>query len=197
MNGILGAAIQPCDNCEEIIADLSRANGDYNYMLAYCYDGVCWGNCQNGNWNLGHDAFPMADFCPKPTKQNLMEMRIFGLKQEILIWRVDGGFKGRILTDNDKLLDNKPIPDHLKPLPEERLLLGTDVLEVKKDFSWVMGRTGSQQIVPIAISSGPNSVINSMGTRKMILELRHYFQADPNTGALRIAASRLINVKEV
>lgn len=158
------------------------------WLLALCDDGVVWGYWDDvlAQWKLSSRAFP--DASPVITTANLQEMRVFGEVGEILMWKENGVFAGRALTDNGSALDKE---SPLRPSTEERLLLGDRILEDAADgFTKVGDSTGSQQAVPLVCTSEDFRG----GIWPLRLQLRHYFEADVCSGAVRAAACRLVKV---
>ncbi|MCS7027108.1 MAG: CRISPR-associated protein Csx19 [Bryobacteraceae bacterium] len=155
-------------------------------LLAYCYDGVTWGRLDReaGRWQLACEPFPAQ--VPKPKEENLLELRLFGRKSEILIWRHGHTFCGRILRDGSTSVD------YLCPIDESRILLGDRLLEAPKDgFSRVGTPTGAEQIVPVTVSEE----IFQQSPWPLRLWVRHYLECEGEAGAVRIAATRLVSLE--
>jgi hypothetical protein len=76
----------------------------------------------------------------------------------------------------------------LAPDKEERPLLGDRVIEHKDGFTGVGDGTGAEQVLPLRLPQG------SMSARPRLV-VRHYFASDERTGCIRVAASRLVEVK--
>ncbi|MCS6884912.1 MAG: CRISPR-associated protein Csx19 [Acidobacteriota bacterium] len=147
------------------------------WLLAYCESGVTWGKYEAARWHLGSELFP--DLCPRPTPTSLLEARIFWSEAEVLIWQARGCLRGRVLkdvTDGDLWT---------QPEDELRLLIAGKVLERRSSFSHVLAVTGQEQALPLIITparSWPR------------LRVRNYFEVDETTGAIRVAATRLVEV---
>ena len=166
------------------------------WLLAHCYDGVTWGFLEHGVWVLSSAAFPAVS--PAVSEKNLLELRLFGEECEILIWRTDEGFSGRRLTDNGEPDKNDPC----RPDTEKRILLGDRMVpdadqtqpNPVKGFTCVGTARGLRQAVPVKCSKADFAE----GLWPLRLEVKHYFEQDDETGVVRVAASRLVNVyKEV
>ena len=108
------------------------------WLLAHCDDGVTWGNFASNAWTLGSTAF--ADLSPVISTENLIELRLFGKDDELLIWRDDSqpsalasgesAFRGRWLSNNpDDPRAGKGMP--AEPYQEFRILIGNKVEESK------------------------------------------------------------------
>jgi len=197
MNPLQGCNIEPLDleACDQVLDWIvkgpkpSRGDDGLTWLLAHCRDGVTWGRYENSRWMLSSGPFP--DLCPIPSRENLLEVRLFGERGEILIWRTDKGFQGRHLTD--RLKQNGKSPDW--PDDEVRILLGDRLMGGPKDgFTRVGAASGMQQAVPLICRNEDFA----RGRWPLRLRVRHYFEQDPQTGAVRVAATRLVDIfKEV
>lgn len=195
---IEGCTIETLDNeaCQPYLfwvidsVELGQHIKDIAWLLAHCHDGVTWG-CLNDDqsWRLSSKFFP--ELCPYISKSNLLEIRLFGLDREILIWRTEKGFSGRCLIDKPGQKNNDPC----RPDDEIRILLGDRVLETTKEgFTRVRTKSGMEQAIPLECAD--KDCIE--GRWPFRLKMRHYFEKDMKTGAVRVAASRLVKVfKEV
>ena len=168
----------------------SKGLKDIAWLLAYCNDGVTWGRINNDqSWRTSSKFFP--ELCPWISESNLLEIRLFGIEREILIWWTENGFLGRILIDKPGQENNAPcLPDD-----EIRILLGDRVLETTKEgFTRVRTNSGMEQVIPLECAD--KDCIKKYWPFR--LKMRHYFAQDDETGAVRVAASRLVKVfKEV
>ncbi len=160
------------------------------WLLAHCDDGVTWGLRNNGTWQLGSSAFP--DLCPQVSLDNLIELRLFGDQEELLMWRGDSGLCGRWLIDTS----GSECDASLRPHSEDRVLLGHRHrgFETRNGFTRVGDGSGREQAVPLVCSAG------DFGTEQpprmpLRLTVKHYFETDSQTGAVRVAASRLMTVR--
>lgn len=164
---------------------------DIMWLLAHCHDGVTWGRFDNiiNDWLLSSTPFPKL--CPRISESNLLEIRLFGLEREILIWRTESGFSARSMVDKPGQKQNDPC----RPDDEIRILLGDQVLETTKDgFTRVRTKSGMEQAIPLEYADKDCTD----GHWPFHLKMRHYFEEDQKTGVVRVAASRLVNVfKEV
>jgi CRISPR-associated protein (TIGR03984 family) len=134
---------------------------------------------------------PFPDLSPKISKSNLLEIRLFGKKKEILIWRTEREMAGRSLTDEP--IENKGSP--FRRDIEKRILVGDWLIEGPKDgFTRVGTADGREQGVPLECTH------EDFKDKRwpLRLEVRHYFEQEQETGAIRVAVSRLVDVfKEV
>jgi CRISPR-associated protein (TIGR03984 family) len=195
---IEGCTIETLDNvaCQAYVKwVIERLKPDENlkdiaWLLAHCHDGVTWGLFDNiiNDWLLSSTPFPKL--CPRISESNLLEIRLFGLEREILIWRTKSGFSGRSMVDKPGQKKNDPC----RPDDEIRILLGDQVMATTKDgFTRVRTKSGMEQAIPLVCTDRDYAE-----GRMPCLLMRHYFAQDDETGIVRVAASRLVNVfKEV
>ena len=199
MKYLVGCSIEKINNetCRDYIAKVTlqsedqTSDDDLKWLLAFCDDGVVWGyhDATHKTWKDSSGAFP--DISPTLTYSSLQELRLFGEAKEVLIWRQNGSFQGRILSDIEGEQFNNDDP--WRPSDEVRLLLGDRILAGPKDgFTLVGDATGSQQVVPLPCSE--NSFRG--GKWPLRLSVRHYFERDEEeeSGAVKVAVSRLVNV---
>lgn len=197
MRRIQGCTIEPLDRqtslavLDWVAGGTAPAGCDHGFtwLLAHCRDGVTWGRRENSRWRLSSEPFP--DLCPAVSRDNLLEMRLFGEKGEIMLWRSDEEFQGRRLVDEP----HQPVDSPTRPDDETRILMGDRLVEKLKDrFSRVGTASGIQHAVPLECTEKDFT----SGRWPLRLRVRHYFEQDPQTGAVRVAASRLVYVfKEV
>lgn len=164
------------------------------WLLAHCTDGVTWGRVLGGALLLSSGKHPKWP-TPLPTAENLLQLRIFGDAAEVLVWQAEGEpfpFAGRIATDH-------PVPggdDPLAPRKEVYLLAATEAVphgQCPDDFTVVRDRSGRAQIVPMLLDAS-----DFEGRRHALgLDVRHYFEQDPSSGCVRIAASRLVALRRL
>ncbi|MCX7624860.1 MAG: CRISPR-associated protein Csx19 [Candidatus Sumerlaeaceae bacterium] len=156
------------------------------WLLAHCCDGVTWGYFVGTRWIVSATAFPKLS--PQISKENLLELRLFGDSTEILIWRSSHGFEGRIVDDVASTSPEK----YLQPAEEARLLLGDSIVDGPKNgFVIVRSSDGKEQAVP-------EMVVDLIDREPPLafLVVKHYFAKNPETGAARIALSRLVALKK-
>ena len=201
MRTLFGAELQPFDpeDCRPYLAWVAGeaasppGGSRYHWLLAHSDGGVTWGVNRDGRWALSIGRF--AGVSP-PTAAvafgaALQQIRLFSPLQELLIWRADGGPLGRLLSDT------APIADALfRPLDGEQVLIGDRLLaEPVDDFALVGDDAGSRHAVPL-----PGLTAQSFRDAEgnpywpLRLRLRQYLEQDASTGALRIAAARLVDL---
>jgi len=159
------------------------------WALAHCNGGVTWGHFDAGKsvWHLGCQAVP--DVSPPIRKDTLQELRLFGEPGEVLVWRTEAGLRGRILREREPAADRADEADPLRPSDELRILRGDDVCAtVEHGFAHVVDRTGAEQVVPADITA------EHLRVPRIHLRVRHYWEQDAETGAVRIAATRLVDL---
>ncbi|HWO26211.1 MAG TPA: CRISPR-associated protein Csx19 [Kofleriaceae bacterium] len=162
-------------------APMHFGDGDC-WLLCHCDDGVTWGRLEDGTWQLGSALFP--DLCPTPSQASIQEMRVFSRGAEVLVWRMAGELRGRVLRDSSPPIGEGP----LAPSDEEHLLLGRRVIEHKGGFTRVGDGTGAEQALPLR-------VVDQDSAPWPRLCVRHYFTQDAQTGCVRIVVTRLVEVK--
>jgi CRISPR-associated protein (TIGR03984 family) len=195
MNRLEGCRIEPLDDkaCRAVLqwaagGEPVEGDHDFAWLLAHCRDGVTWGRSDGAARSWLTSSSPFPDLCPAITGANLLEMRLFGPERETLIWRTDTGFSGRCLSDE---------PVHGKDSParpddrEIRILLGDRLVDGPRDgFTRVGTASGAQQAVPLVCAASDFKDKR----RPLRLKVRHYFEQDEQTGAVRVAATRLVHV---
>lgn len=159
------------------------------WALAHCDDGVTWGRYDGAAraWRLGNQVAP--DVSPPIRPETLQELRLFGEDGEVLIWRTDAGLRGRVLRDSDSAADRDDGAGPAPPLDESRIVRGSLVLaQCEHGFTHIGDGTGAEQVLPLSVSD------EQLRSAPVRLDVRHYCEADPVTGAVRIAATRLIRL---
>lgn len=153
-----------------------------DWALAHCDDGVTWGRYDTGEqlWRLGNQVAP--EISPPIRRDSLQELRLFSEAGEVLIWRTDAGLRGRVLREGDT---SDPLP-----LVDPRILRGDHVIApCDHDFTHVGDRAGAEQVLPLAVTT------EQLRTGQVCLAVRHYYESDAKTGAVRLAATRLVAIK--
>jgi len=153
---------------------------DLDWLLAYFWDGVCWGRREGSRWRLGHTAFP--DVVPKPRVHTLSELRLFGRSREALIWREADGLAGRWLADSP--------PPIVWPAPVAAAYIthGDQLpkgIASREGFTWVTDSAGMQQVLPLDLSN------EDLKQNRPRIEFTQYFAVDPESGLVGPAAARL------
>jgi len=194
MKVLTGCTIERLNNdaCQAILNWVTKEGescqeGDYSWLLAHCHDGVTWGRFDSVTKDWLLSSTPYAKLCPRISESNLLEIRLFGLEREILIWRTENDFSGRCLIDKEERDNN----DSCLPDNETRILLGDRVLDaLKEGFTCVGTARGLRQAVPLECTDKDFAG----GRWPLRVQMRHYFEQDDETGAVRVAASRLVTI---
>jgi CRISPR-associated protein (TIGR03984 family) len=194
MKELKGCRIERLDKdaCQAVLNWVTKKGescqeGTFSWLLAHCYDGVTWGRFNNVTKDWLFSSTPFQTLCPKISESNLLEIRLFGSEREILIWRTENEFSGRCLIDKDEQDNNDPC----RPDNETRILLGDRFLNTSKEgFTSVGSTRGLQQAVPLECTEKDFAG----GRWPLRVKMRHYFEQDDETGAVRVAASRLVNI---
>ena len=155
------------------------------FLLAHADDGVIWGRFDDkGKLHLSGEAF--SEYVPvKLRAVTLQQARLFGEVGELLVWQVDGGFRGRVLTDEQV--------QKQEMLNETHWLWGTSTHPPGPHDGFTLMRDGQQGLehaVPVALPDPEQK------GRRSGLQIRHYLNDDAH-GQAYIALSRLVNVVEV
>ena len=150
------------------------------YLLAHADDGVIWGHFNKSYHLITADSvFPQL---PKLHRDTLQQCRIFGDKSEVMIWKIEGGFKARLIQDDNLKKDDYDY------ITENQILWGTQKEQEKDGFTLVSdGQQGLKHAVPL---TGINFKNNE---RPLRLTVHHYIDYD-DSGVARIYLSRLVKV---
>lgn len=151
------------------------------WLLYHGDDGVTWGYIKDGKFKLSSTTYP--EVCPIPSDKSLQEIRIFTPTFEVLIWRRENQLHGRLLRDEKPPISNSSVGRQ----NEERLLLYGHIIDSRDGFTHVGDGTGAEQVLPLVLAEG-----NASWPRMFIC---HYFSQDEDSGCVRVAATRLLEVK--
>lgn len=173
------------DRCVSIVdwlagrAESPALGPELHWALAHSDDGVTWFRRDPNGWRSGHGVYP--EISPPLRAPRLQELRVFGVEAEVLIWRAEGGLRGRLATDAAVEKDAPP------PLDEARLLRGEGPgVAMAGEFTHVQDAAGAEQVLPLL---WPCQV-----AERPALRCRHYFECCPETGVSRVALTRLLEV---
>lgn len=196
MATLLGATVTPLDAaaCAALIAwagggrEAPEGAEGYRWLLAHLDAGVIWGRFdRRSGWVLSSTIFP--EVSPPFRAPRLQTLRLFGPDAEALIWRTDQGPRGRILHDGDTLPKDHPGA----PFNSTQVLIGDrrrgDPID---NFTLVTDATGARHAVPINVDA---AAFAGGAHWPLRLHVRNYFEEVEATGAVRIAASRLCDLK--
>lgn len=157
------------------------------WLLAHCEDGVIWGKYADGNLKLScdQDAFHIRALGLR--WETLQQARLFGEPADLLIWRGPQDRWHQTLRRDDPGSD-------VEVINERHLLWGDRQApspSVSNDFMQVVeGAQGIVHAPPIA--SAPTS--ETKPSARARLQVRHYLDEDKESGAVRIAYSRLVKL---
>jgi len=196
---LFGCRLLPLDAtaCEQYLAWLLGEEGaaeprtldSAQWLLAHCLDGVTWGRYERTAkmWHLGHAVAP--EVSPPLRRQMILELRIFGDAGEVLIWRTDDGLRGRVLRDEDASTIQSDDDSPFRPADEERIVLGRQVVTTyAAGFTRVRDGTAKEQVLPLVVSE------SDLRDGRVRLVIRNYYEEEARTGAVRIAATRLVKL---
>jgi CRISPR-associated protein (TIGR03984 family) len=145
----------------------------WTHALAHADDGVIWGEWRADAWVWSHAAFP--EVSPPFRMLTLRELRCFGPRSELFVWRDSAGFRGRVLADGGAGAH----------FDESVLLWGDSSEPVERDgFALLVhGAQGIRHAPPAPFARSGRVV------------LRHYLAEDED-GCLRTIASRMSRAQE-
>lgn len=176
-----GAALTPLDGnvSKELVAWLLDGQGECplpdfspQWAVLQCSDALVWGVWRDGRWVWASEADPVG--IRKPTAATLLEARIFGPEAEALVWRSGGGWAGR------RLADDPAVAAALKPICRSLRFDGDESDKSTLPHGFVAHVTTGGRVV---VAPGRE------------LKTREYLADVDNTGLLRIAATRFVEVK--
>lgn len=166
----------PANFAAEPVATLVGLAEDYalHWLLAHADDGVIWGEFRADGLHLSGDAFPAVS--PPLRAATLQQARLFGPQAEILLWKDDGAWHGRLTRDDADEVEDA--------FDETHLLWGTDVETRQDGFALLReGKEGLRHAPPL-----PDDA--QLPVR---LRVRHYVAYDSD-GQACIAYSRLVGI---
>jgi len=181
----LCALVDSTLDANSVAADLTGwlvANAaDCTYLLAHAEDGVIWGRIAGGQISIASEVPPA-----QLDAATLWQCRMFGPTAEVLLWRSEGVWHARKITDvrdADRLA-----------LDETQMLWGTKGTPSTTQHFTVLedGAEGLRHVVPIPIAA--NRFNTKANPRPARLLVRHYTEEDLHTGVSRIVLSRLVDV---
>lgn len=152
------------------------------WLLVHADDGVIWGKLDgNGKLILSSDIFNSPAKYPAIAVQlraaTIQQARVFGPAGELLIWRTDDGFAGRVIADGENL--------PLDAYPEKQLLWGV-VTEPQPTAGFTLlaeGEQGQRHTPPLIMSK----------PERACLLVRHYVSYDEH-GQAYVSLSRLVDL---
>ncbi|MFQ5435256.1 MAG: CRISPR-associated protein Csx19 [Anaerolineae bacterium] len=153
-------------------------------LLAFDLDGLIWGKIKSGKLVIAHEySAPLR-------ADTLQEARLFGKSAELHLWRTGNTVQTQIITDDlngegSEYIDETQIlwGDHAEPIGGAEFSLMSD------------GVQGLYHAVPLPKETIP--VKENSNYRPLRLQVRHYLTENDDTGRVRIAYSRLVDVTAV
>ncbi len=162
----------------------SQATG-YTHLLAHAEDGVIWGRVDGTALKISTSL--MAD--------TLLEARLFGKTGELLAWKDgDGNWHARTIQDGGS--DSATFKESYD---EAHMLWGTHTgrQDANGFIELIDGAQGMVHWAPAVDGLTPHQAEQELPKRLLQLTVRHYLQEDEITGALRVVASRLVELSVV
>ena len=156
----------------------------YQWFVGYYLDGVVWGRIDAGRWVLASEALPNS--CGTPNHDGLMQARLFGPNTEAYVWRDADTheLRARSLTDSAE-----PSVHTLRPADAALLVLGDRVVDGRDGFTLMAEANGRRVVVPLEVDP---SLAPGRHWPVRVNVRRYFTQLD--SGAVRVAASRLVNI---
>lgn len=182
------------DLCQAVVlspefdADLAtwfvkQAKDGMRFFLAHADDGVIWGRVEGERLTFAGDSHPETpETKVKLRKETLQRARLFGPSGELYVWRVDSGFRGRLIADGESVSDDC--------IPDCYWLWGTlgDKGREADGFTLLVeGKQGLRHAPPITGLSKE---------QRAMLTVRHYVEYDAHDQAY-IVGSRLTGLTKV
>ena len=183
--------IKPCEVDKSFVSDMKSwlqikakdLQSSKIYLLSFHDDGVVWGKVKDDG-NLITSQSLNDDRFPKFRSETLQELRLFGEKGQLHVWRIgENQFKASLALDG-----NRGEYEFLQL--EEQVLHGTKTendSDANREFTIVAdGSEGLRHAFPQNVSFKGEK-------RPLRLHVKHYTEYDID-GCARITFSRLVNV---
>ncbi|RMD60661.1 TIGR03984 family CRISPR-associated protein [Candidatus Parcubacteria bacterium] len=155
------------------LEELARAH-NLRWLLVHADDGVIWGELRADGLHLSSDAF--NNISPPLRAVTLQQARLFGAQAEILLWKENTTWHGRLIQDEASETEDA--------FDEMHLLWGTDVEDRQDGFALLReGRQGLRHAPPLPDNAQP----------PVRLRVRHYVAYDAD-GQAYIPYSRLTGI---
>ncbi len=177
IDSMIALPLLPAEKDAWLATEASRLQ--FTTALAHSDDGVNWGVFGNGAWRWSHEAYPRVS--PAFRWETLQQLRCFGARAEVFVWRVADGFGCRIIEDvQDSACAEEGIADCFD---EHVLLWGKGQIQIPQAGIFALmqeGRRGLRHAPPTAIAQRGH------------VTFRHYLK-DDEAGRARVVASRLVD----
>ncbi len=178
--------------------DSCRANAaERLWVLLHADSGVTWGIIDGTTVRLSCSLFQEWP-TPEPDASALQQLRIFGAAGELLIWRIEDTprrLAGRILADAPFGADAPPFARHrdVQHVVAASRFAGRDA--TKDGFTAAGDATGRIQVLPWSLTEADFVQEGHPGAYPLVLRIREYFERDLEDGSVRVAASRLLELR--
>jgi hypothetical protein len=185
MTSPIGAFLTPILDAAPLLTaifdggNLPEEVSGYNLCFAVlqCTDTFVWGIPASGENEIGWVWSSDADSALRPPcLENLLEARVFGPDAEVLVWRGDSGsmdFVGRLATDGD--------------ISEDKLLAPLDRMAAFTGHCHTIPGLAFQRWT----TDGGKVTVTPLGSH---LRIREYLCTCDNTGVVRIAMTRFLEI---
>ena len=158
----------------QALSDQARSHG-MRWLLAHADDGVIWGEFRDDELHLSSDPFPGVS--PLLRAETLQQARLFGPRSELLLWRDDVAWIGRLIQDCAAC-------EPCEYYDEAHLLWGNKAERSKDGFVLLrQGKEGLRHAPPMI----------STDLLPVRLKVRHYLAYDRD-GQAYVVYSRLVSI---
>jgi CRISPR-associated protein (TIGR03984 family) len=211
---IYGATVRPVQAADALVGWINGKGGkpgdidfDVEWVLALCTDGVVWGKLYLDRWQLSCSVF---SHCPPVSTRNLLELRIFGLGGEALLWQGESGLSGRVIVDSQNPCKDcrgcpsikQPVKDGnpFAPFCQKQVLVGPHYRQDRVGFVHVSNSAGREQVLPVGREELPegfrsrNKGSSQRSKSPFFTRIKYYLSQEP-CGAARVSASRLAKLE--
>lgn len=155
------------------------------WLLAHTDSGVIWGEMREDTLYLSCEAFASTFRGVALDVDTLQQCRLFGKEGELLLWQGTTGWQAALRRDDVE--DGTSVCY----LDEDHLLWGNRKEGEQDGFLLLAeGREGIVHAPPL------KNVPDSEEEARAALSVRHYLTENAETGMLRVAASRLVELLE-
>lgn len=157
------------------------------WWLAHSDDGLVWGRNINGVWHCSAEE-SFGGFSVGLSEDNLQTLRVFGEEAELMVWRRNGNWKGRVLQDGDN------VPPTFQPICEDQVLFGQfeDADSAQQGGLFSLQRDGGTRQVVLPIGTPEERALPLIG-QEWRLRVKHHVEQEAS-GAMRVVGSRLVKV---
>lgn len=147
-------------------------NAPTGILLGQAFDGVIWGQIQEGQLALAKDYLP--DVGALLRHDTLLNLRLFNPEQELRIWRTEAGLQVCRVREAPTGQPYANYQDRVYQLIQQ-----PEISPAPAPFIMLRGLAGQRH-------APPGQPVPRW------LRVRHYLELDPETGLLRLAEHRLL-----